>query len=93
MTDSYVAVPVASVLPEWVAASTSGTLDAARVTPDGRVVLRFRGEVPESLAVRRYTTRDRAGILAWLPQTDRADETSAAQAEAHRAEIRARWGV
>lgn len=92
----YVAVPVAMLTREWLSSSMTPDLDHVRVTAEGRVVLRFRGEVPDDLARRRYTTRDADSMRAWIPE----EPSDATQREARSAEvaamrdgIRARWGL
>lgn len=60
----YCMIPVGRLTDEMLEASTTPDLDTARVTPDGRVVLAYRGDPPASAA--RFVTRDRDGADEWL---------------------------
>jgi len=87
MADTYCAVPVDRVTDEMVAASTAGHRANVAVTPDGRAILRYRGDVPAAAA--RFVTRDGAGMQAWVASRPVPTDPEAA-VEAHRATLRGR---
>ena len=91
----YAAVPHESLTREIIAASTSGRLDHVPTpTPEGRVVLAFRGPVPSGAS--RYVTRDSAEAMrSWVgsrPKPEDEDE-AAALAVAHREALLTRLGA
>ena len=90
----YAAVPHESLTREIIAASTSGRLDHVPTpTPEGRVILAFRGPVPSGAS--RYVTREGAEAMrSWVDgrtKPEDADE-AAALSVAHREALVERLG-
>lgn len=88
---TYCMVPVARLTDEMLAASTTPDLDAARVTPEGRIVLCYRGAAHPSAG--RYVTREGSEAAdEWLAsRPEPADMAEwVAAVEAHRETLRGR---